>query len=198
MKDQPLTITSASTDSSTGLTTFTATIPATASTLLHTQSCGAGGSVPVPTLEDVTFTNATTTCTTTLTNGILLSPIQTPAVAFFPASFSPFTSVAANPSATPPTTGSPSAPQTVNLVNVGPPSVVVQNVAASGCGNFGLSGTPIPATLNSCDAFQITAQYHRTATQGSDTCTLTFTFRDTGGNAIPSLTKTLILNGTAQ
>ncbi|HEV8434479.1 MAG TPA: IPT/TIG domain-containing protein [Thermoanaerobaculia bacterium] len=195
--DQPLAITNSSTDAATGLTTFTATIPITASTLLNTQSCPAGGAVPIPTFVNVTYTNLTTTCTATLTKGLLLSPAPTPAVTLIPLTFSPFTSVIANPSATPPTTGTPSAPQTLNIVNTGPVPVRVNNVATSGCGNFSFSGTPFPTTLNSCDAFQITAQYNRTATQGSDSCVVTVTFVDSSSNPLPSLTKVLILNGTA-
>jgi len=195
--DQPLIITSATTDPTTGLTTFTGTVPLGISTELKTQACVAGGSVPVPTQFPVTYTSATTTCTATLANGITINPIPAFAVTLNPLSFAPFNSTAANPSATPPTTGSPSAPQTLDIVNTGPPAIKVSSVSPSGCGNFNLSGTPVGTVLNSCDAFQITAQYTRTATAGTDTCTLTVVLTDpTTGN--PVITKTLILNGTAQ
>ena len=196
--DQPLTITGSSTDPSTGLTTFTATIPTTAVSLLKTQTCPAGGSVPIQTLVNVTYTNATTTCTTSLPNGLILSPAATPAVTLNPAAFGPFISTVAKVG--PPVVNpAPSATQTLNIVNTGTTSLIVSNVAQSGCGNFSLAGTPFPTTLNACDAFQITAQYTRTATPGTDSCTVTVTFQDaTTMNPIPSLTKTLILTGTAQ
>ena len=141
--DQPLTITSSTTDSTTGLTTFVATIPTTVSSQLKTQSCPAGGSVPVVTPLTVTFTNASTGCTATLPNGITLTPLQTPAVTLNPIAFGPFTSVVAK-AGPPPVAPAPSATQTLNIVNTGPPNIEVASVTKSGCGNFNVSTSPVP------------------------------------------------------
>jgi hypothetical protein len=194
--DQPLTISSATTDPVTGLTTIIASIPVTASSLLKTQSCPAGGSVPVITPLTITFTNATTGCTASLTNGIAVTPQQTPAVTLNPAAFGPFTSVVAKvgPPAVAP---APSAPQTLNIINTGPPNIEVASVTKSGCGNFNVSTSPFPATLVSCDTFQITAQYAQFAVPGTETCTISVAFDDPITHA-PLFTKTLLLNGTAQ
>ena len=196
INDIPLTITNATTDSSTGLTTFQATVPTTASSLLHTQTCPAGGSVPIPTALTVNFANATTSCTATLPNGITLSPTPTPAVTLNPAAFSPFTSTVAK--LTPPTNAAPSAPQTLNIVNTSPVQLTATSVTASpSCaGKFNLSGTPPGTVLNSCDVFQVTAQYVQDAVPETDTCTVTVLFTDPISAA--TITKTLILNGTAQ
>ena len=196
--DQPLTITSSNSDPTTGLSTFTATIPLTLATSLKTQACSAGGSVPIPTALSLIYTNATTGCTTTLTNGVIVSPVPTPAVQLFPAAFGPFTSTVAK-AGPPPVAGAPSAPQTLNIVNTGPVAITVQSVTAgSGCtGKFNLSGTPPPATLTSCDVFQISGQYIQDTTPETDVCTVTINFVDPL-TATPLFSKTLILNGTAQ
>lgn len=197
--DQPLTISSATTDPATGLTTIVATIPLTASSLIKTQACPAGGSMPVTTPLTITFTNATTGCTTALTNGILVSPAPTPALTLIPFAFASFTSTVTDLTATPPKIGAPSPAQTLNIVNSSPVAIEVATETQNGCANFHLSGSPVPSTLNPCDAFQLTAQYTNTTTKQTDTCTVTFTFDDpVTHTAFPTLTKTLILNGTAQ
>jgi hypothetical protein len=193
--DQPLAITGSSTDASTGLTTFTATIPLTLAASLHTQACSAGGTVPIPTALSLNYTNASTGCSTTLTNGIIVSPAAIAAVTLNPAAFGPFTST---PKVWPPiVTGGPSAPQTLNIVNNSPFAIKATNVTKSGCGNFAVGGSPIPTTLNSCDVFQVTGQYTFFASPMTDTCTVSIDFVD-AATSTPLFTKTLVLNGTAQ
>lgn len=192
--DIPLTINSASTDSSTGLTTFQATVPTTVTPSLHTQTCPAGGSVPIVTPLTINFANATTGCTATLANGITISPIPAAAVTLNPNSFSPFTSVV--PKAGPPVVpAAPSAPQTLNIVNTGPVQLTETAFTPSGCAHFNLSGSAPGTVLGSCDVFQVTAQYQSQAAPTTDTCSISITFTDPSSNTI---TKTLILNGTAQ
>ncbi|HEY2323989.1 MAG TPA: IPT/TIG domain-containing protein [Thermoanaerobaculia bacterium] len=194
--DVPLTINSATTDSTTGLTTFQATVPTTSSTLLHTQACAAGGTVPVATPLTITFANATTGCSATLPNGITLSPILAPAVTVNPASFTPFTSSSGNPSAVPPVPPAPSTSQSLNIVNNSPEQLTATSITPSNCGQFNLGGSPLNTVLSSCDIFQVTARYTRTAPSGaSDTCTLAITFTDAQSQTI---TKTLVLTGNVQ
>ena len=196
INDIPLTITNETTDSSTGLTTFQATVPTTASTLLHTQACPAGGSVPIATPLPVNFTNLTTSCVATLPNGITLTPIPTPAVSLNPAAFTVFTATLPKPSATPPVPGAPSPIQTLNLVNNSPEQLTATSITPTNCGQFNIGGSPIGTVMNSCDVFQVSAQYARSSSPPStDTCTISITFTDPFSATI---TKTLVLTGITQ
>src|SRR5262249_52965766 len=62
-----------------GLTTFTVQLPTTLQ--LSTVGCPAGGSAPIPTSFTVVYTSATTGCSDTANNGLIVNPAAAP-VAF--------------------------------------------------------------------------------------------------------------------
>jgi len=188
LADIGLTITN-TVDNGNGTTTFTAIAPTTLT--FQTQTCPGGGTAPIGTAFDVTFESGTTGCTNTLNKGAFISPPNTGLISLVPQTgFTGFTSTAAKPLATPPVAGAPSAAQTVQLVNTGAGTLTINSITQSGCGNFAIGNPSTPATLNSCDSFPIVAQYTRTATTGSDICTLTIS-TNVG-------TKSITLVGTAQ
>ncbi len=73
-----------------GTTTFTIQVPSTL--VLTTQACsGAAGATALQaTAFDVTYTSLATTCTDTLTKGLVVSPPATPALTLSPNVFAPF------------------------------------------------------------------------------------------------------------
>jgi hypothetical protein len=170
--DVGLNITGAS-DNGNGSTTFTAIVPTTLT--FNTQTCPAGGTAPVPTPFDVVFTSATTSCTDTLVKGALIAPPNNGVISFVPPTgFGPFTSTA-NKVGPPAVVGAPSAAQTIQLVDAGAGTLTINSLTQSGsCGNFTIGSPSTPQTLNSCDSFPVVAQYTRTASTGSDVCTITF------------------------
>ncbi len=162
-------------------TTFTAVVPTTLQ--LQTQACsGASGvTTPIPTAFDVSYTSAETSCTDTLTNGIVVNPPVAANIAFSPAGFTPFsaTFVAGNPAAVPPTTDSvtPSAPQNVAIVNNGTAALTINSVTtngAAGCSQFQFAFPATPQVLNQCDLALITAIYvgPTPPAKGSGTCSV--------------------------
>jgi hypothetical protein len=173
-----------------GTTTFTVLVPA--GVTLQTVSCPAGGTAPIPTPLPVAYKSLATTCDTSA-NGIsnmVISPQQGP-ILFVNGVFSPFTGTItpANPSATPPTPASvavspPS--ETVALVNNGSnllgttpltiTSFTTTNAGGNGCAAFSISTSrPVPANLDQCDAFAVSASYNATLvpTVTPDQCIIT-------------------------
>jgi len=175
-------VTGSTFDPNTNTTTFTVIVPPTL--ILQTQACGgvSGVNFPVLTSFDVVYTSAQTQCTDTFTGGAQVQPPNAPAIALSPASgFTPFsaTFVAGNPAAVPPTTDSvtPSAPQTVVLVNNGTAPLVINSITTTGSGcsqfTFGFPG-PLPLTLNQCDPAVFNASYNgpNPPAKGSGVCSI--------------------------
>ncbi|HKB78291.1 MAG TPA: IPT/TIG domain-containing protein, partial [Thermoanaerobaculia bacterium] len=180
-----------------GTTTFTVQLPPTIK--LQTTSCPAGGTAQIPTAFDVAYTSATTGCTDTSPSGITVLPPATPLLFLNPPTFQPFTAtITPNVAPAPPFPGTsvtPSATQTVNIVNNGSAPLTITGITDNGapaCARF--SPLPPPATfplnLNQCEAFPLIEQYFGQTTQGSETCTITISTN--AGN------KTLLLVGTSQ
>ncbi|HUP44758.1 MAG TPA: IPT/TIG domain-containing protein, partial [Thermoanaerobaculia bacterium] len=184
-------------DNGDGSTTFTAIVPTNVE--LTQQACaGAPGvTAPQPTSFDITYESATTGCTDTMSDGVIVEPLPVARLAFSPNGFTPFTAtfVAGDPGATPPTSDSitPSATQTVNIVNSGAALLTVNSITQSvGCSAFVISHAPTPFDLNPCDLQPITARYVGPSppATGTQSCTLTV---DTNAG-----TRSLNLVGTTQ
>jgi hypothetical protein len=174
-----------------GTTTFVVGIPMNIT--LNTLACAAGGTRPVATPFNVVFTSATTTCTDTFTNGLTVNPPNTGVIFLTPTSFGPFTSHSNTAVAPAPSNATPSAPQTVTLVNNGAgPLTVTGTSQSAGCANFSIAGVPPAGTvLNPCDPAAITATFTQTAPAGANSvCTLTI--------ATDAGTRVLTLTGTVQ
>jgi hypothetical protein len=178
-----------------GTTTFTVQLPSTIQ--LATVSCPSGGSAPIPTAFDVTYTSATTGCTDTAPKGITITPAAIPVLFPNPATFQPFTAAItpANPAAVPPTpaTVSPGPPQIIQLVNNGTAPLDIQSITQSGagCAQF-ISGPAVPpvVTLNQCESLPANVIFLGSTTPGTVTCTLTVTTN--------AGTKTFLLVGTSR
>ena len=180
-----------------GTTTFTVQLPPTLP--LATMACSAGGAAQIPTAFDVTYLSATTGCTDTFTKGLTVNPPNAPVLFLNPSVFQLFiaTITPANPMAMPPTpaTVSPSASQTINIVNTGTApltinSVTATDVSVNGCSRFTLSLPFTPSTLNQCEASPIIARYNGQTMAATDQCRLTI---DTNAGI-----KNLNLTGTSQ
>jgi len=178
-----------------GTTTFNVQLPPTLT--LTTQSCPAGGSAPQPTAFDVVYTSATTGCTDTSPKGITVTPAVAPVFFLNPAAFQPFVAtITKNPAPAPPFPGTsvtPSASQTINLINTGtaPLTITAMTAAGAACPRFSpLPVGALPLTLAQCEAFPIVEQYTGQLSPATETCTVTLT-----SNAG---TKTLLLVGTSQ
>lgn len=188
-------ISSAITNPTTGVTTFTLNAP-TAVTFTTAVCPGITGvSAPQPTPFDVVFTSLESTCSTTAAKGVTINPV-TPILAINPNSaFTPFLATSADPLATPPTPFKPSVPQTVLFVNAGGGNLLINGVTTSGagCASFSISSGTIPSSLASCDPFPLTAQYTPppASPPGTfNTCTVTV------GTSLGN--KTFILSGSVQ
>ncbi len=181
-----------------GTVTFSTTIPTTLK--LDTQVCSGGGTAPIPTAFDLVYTDAATGCASDpLTKGVTVTPPATPVLFQTPSTFTPFsatiTPAVAPTVGPPPTPGTPasvtpSAPQTVTVVNTGAAPLTISSVTTAGCSNFNLGYTLPPVSLNTCDIFPIIAVYKGTTTPGTDSCTVTL---NTNAGV-----KTLSLLGTSQ
>lgn len=174
-----------STQNPDGTTTFTVVVPPASVLKLTTNACTSvtGTSAPQPTLFDVGFSTPTTGCTTTLANGILISPPAGP-VLTVSGTFTPFTGTitpgSAGPPPTPTTVAVSPASESVSIVNTGNTTPLTINSistasvgGASGCSAFSISATPpAPTSLNQCDAFTISASYNGqlTPTASPDQC----------------------------
>jgi hypothetical protein len=184
-----------------GTTTFTVQLPPTLA--LTTQSCPAGGSAPQPTAFDVVYTSATTGCTDTSPKGITVNPAAVPVLFVNPGAFAPFTATfnagSPGPPIVPPSE-TPSATQTVQLVNNGNAplnitAITTVNGTPGGCSRFSIVAPVIPPTitLNTCEALPISVKFNGPtppAMGTTDTCTLTISTN--AGN------KSFLLVGTSQ
>jgi hypothetical protein len=178
-----------------GTTTFTVQIPPT---LTLTQlACPSGGTAPQPTAFTVQYTSATTGCTDTANNALIVNPPASPVAFANPATYQPFTATitqAAPPAPPfPGTAVTPSATQTVQIVNTGNAPLNITNIATAGagCGHFTFGpAVPPTITLNQCEALPVGVTYTGQTTPTTETCTLTVTTN--GGN------KTFLLVGTSQ
>ena len=162
-------------------TTFTVRLPLTIQ--LSTVSCPGGGSAPAPTAFDVVYTSATTGCTDTSPKGITITPPAVPVLFANPATFQPFTAtITPNPvpPAFPGIAVTPSATQTIQLVNNGTAPLDIQSITqvGAGCANFA-SGPAVPPviTLNQCESLPVSVTYtgNPAFTPSTETCTLTIT-----------------------
>ncbi len=178
-----------------GTTTFAVTVPLNLP--LTTISCTAGGAAPQPTQFDVTYTSATTACTDTSPKGLTVNPAAAPVLFLNPSVFQLFTATItpANPLAIPPTLASvtPSAPQTMNIVNTGTQPLTVNSITAAdvnpgACSRFTLSLPFTPSTLNQCEAAPIIARYNGQTTAITDQCRVTID--SNAGIKVVSLTGT--------
>jgi hypothetical protein len=194
--DTALTITSETLNAD-GTTTFTAIVPTTLD--LEAEACPGVSGVEAlqPTAFDVTYESATTGCTDTATDAATILPPAAPLLRFSPITFTPFTATInpGNPAATPPVppSNTPSAPQTVNIVNAGSAPMDITSITHT-CGpEFVVAFPPVfPQTLNTCEIVPITVRYmgRTPPSAGTDQCTLTIT--TTGG------TRSFSLIGTSQ
>src|SRR5438445_1336569 len=104
-----------------GTTTLTVNIPPTLQ--LAQVSCPSGGSAPQPTAFTVVYTSATTGCTDTANNALIVNPANAPVIFANPATFQPFqATITPNVAPNPPFPGTsvtPSGTQTVQIVNNG-------------------------------------------------------------------------------
>jgi hypothetical protein len=181
-----------------GTTTFTVQLPNTIQ--LSTVACAAGGSAPVPTAFDVVYTSATTSCTDTAPKGITINPAAVPVVFANPATFQPFTAtITRNVAPAPPLPGTavtPSATQTVQIVNNGtaPLDITAITSVGAGCAHFAIGpAVPPTITLNQCESLPVSATFTGNTpanTPSTETCTLTVATN--AGN------KTFLLVGTTQ
>jgi len=169
-----------------GTTTFTVQIPPTV--MLGTQACPSGGSTFVPTPFSVSYTSATTGCTDTSNNGLIIAPPTGPVLFVTPAAFQPFTATfnpgSAGPPVVPPSE-TPSGTQSTTVINTGvncsgapcPLTITAVNQtngAGFGCADFSVVVPPPPINLNSCDALPIFVTYNGPVVPAkiTDTCTL--------------------------
>lgn len=160
-----------------GTTTFTATVPLTLP--LATEACGGvpGATRQIATPFNVVYTSTTTTCTDTLPNGAVVSPAPNrPILTLSPTAFSSFSATITPADPGPPAVPAsvtPSAPQTVTVVNTGTGTLTVQSVTVGpGCENFSISTPTTPAGLETCDQFPVTVSYNGTPTPASHQCTI--------------------------
>jgi hypothetical protein len=179
-----------------GTTTFVVTVPPTL-TLAQT-SCPGGGSAPIPTQFDVTFTSATTGCTNTSPKGLTVNPAVAPILFVSPLAFQPFMATF-NPGMPPmtPPSETPSGSQTVTVTNTGTAplnitAITQTNGAGAGCADFSIVVPPPPVTLNQCESIPVIVSFNgpTPAATGTDTCTLTLTTN--AGN------KSFLLVGTSR
>ena len=181
-----------------GTTRFTVTLPTTIQ--LNTIGCPGGGNAPVPTAFDVVYTSATTGCTDTAPKGITINPAPVPVLFSNPATFQPFTAtIVRNVAPAPPLPGTavtPSATQTVQIVNNGaaPLDITAITAVGAGCPHFAFGpAVPPTVTLNQCESLPVSVTYTGNSpanTPTTETCTLTVTTN--AGN------KTFLLVGTSQ
>lgn len=176
------------------VTTYTVVVPTTF--VFDTASCSAGGTRNVTTVTDVTYTSVTSGCKNTFANGLNVTPPNTGIAFYTPTGFTSFTATYVAASAGPPATPAtmtPSAPQTITVVNTGagPLNITSVTQTGTGCANFAITQPAAPQTLNPCDSADITALYNPPVAGGpgqSASCTVTI-LTDAG-------TKILSLIGT--
>lgn len=177
-----LPITSSTTNAATDTTVFTTTVPSTLT--LTTQACAgvAGASMQVPTAFSVTYTSATTGCTDTLNNGLVVTPPSAPALFVTPATLT-LSATAANPAATPPVPAV-NGSSTETLANTGTAPLIISGVATSSSTTtpnpFGATA-PGLTTLAPCQSTALIVSYQATASGQTDLGTLSVT--SNGGNA---------------
>src|SRR6266849_2765065 len=178
-----------------GTTTFTVQIPPTIQ--LSTVSCPAGGNALAPTAFTVVYTSATTGCTDTANNALIVNPNNVPLIFANPATFQPFqATITPNVAPAPPFPGTavtPSATQTVAIVNVGtaPMDITGTALTGAGCPDFTVGPTVPPIiTLNQCESLPIGVTFKGQLSPNTETCTLTVS--STGGN------RTFLLVGTSK
>jgi len=178
-----------------GTTTFTVQLPTTLQ--LGTVGCPAGGTAPTPTAFDVAYQSATTGCTDTLAKGMTVNPAAAPVLFLNPSVFQSFNAtITQNVAPAPPYPGTsvtPSAPQTIQLVNNGTTTLTINSIttAGAGCGNFVFGPAVPPAVnLNQCESLPVSVTYTGQVNPVTETCTMTI---NTNAG-----TKTLLLVGTSK
>jgi len=179
-----------------GTTTFSVQIPPTIQ--LSSVSCPAGGSALIPTAFTVVYTSATTGCTDTANNALIVTPNAAPVIFANPATFQPFqATITPNVAPAPPFPGTavaPSPTQTVAIVNTGsgptPLTITAFNTSGAGCARFNIGAPPPPIDLNQCESVPIGVTYNGQTTPTTETCTLTVV--SNAGN------KTFLLVGTSK
>jgi hypothetical protein len=129
-----------------------------------------------------------------MTGGATITPPVAPNIAFSPNGFTPFTAVFTAAQVGPPpvpASVTPSAPQTVSLVNNGTAPLIVSAIGtngAPGCAQFQFA-FPATGTLNQCDIDAFTVVYtgnQTTPQKESDTCSIVVT-TNAGTKTIPLL-----------
>jgi PBP1b-binding outer membrane lipoprotein LpoB len=178
-----------------GTTTFTVRIPPT--TQLAVLACPGGGNAAQPTAFTVVYTSATTGCTDTANNALIVNPPNVPLIFANPPTYQPFVAtITKNTPPAPPFPGTavtPSATQTVQIINigVGPMDITSISTAGAGCARFTFGpAVPPTVTLQQCEALPVGVTYTGQTSPTTETCTLTVT--STGGN------RTFLLVGTSQ
>lgn len=140
-----------------GITTFSTTVPTNVQ--LQTQACPGGtGSREIATTVQLTYTDLQTTCTNTF--GLTVQPPNQPVLFVSPTSLT-ITATAANPTATPPTAGSPGS-GVVTVVNTGTQPLTINSATASPNPPFS-SSNPAGTTLASCQSFNVVVAYQQQA-----------------------------------
>jgi hypothetical protein len=184
VRDINVPITSAASNGN-GTTTFTTIVPPQLQ--LSTQACPAGGSIPIPTAFNVTFTSGFTTCTVTLTNGVTIVPVVIGKLFTNP---NPLTlqASAGNPAATPPTPPV-DADGTFAIVNNGAGPLTITSVTG---GNANISITPPPpgTVLQPCESISVGVHYQHQANGQSSTAVISIQATSSGQNLSASETVT--------
>lgn len=138
-----------------GVTTFSATLPNDIQ--LATQACPGGtGTRSIPTTVQLTFTDLASTCTSTF--GVTVQPPDQPVLFVSPTALT-ITAVAPNPTATPPTAGTPGS-GVVTVVNTGTQPLTINNATASPNPPFS-SSNPAGTVLTTCQSFNIIVGYQQ-------------------------------------
>jgi IPT/TIG domain-containing protein len=190
-----------------GTVTFNVSMPPTV--VLSTQACPSGGTTQIPTPFSVTYTSATTGCSDTSNNGLIVAPTPAPVLFVTPGAFTPFAATFVPGSAGPPIvppSETPSGSQTVSVINTGvncagtPCPLTITaftqvNGSGNGCADFAIVAPPPPVNLNACDALPIFVTYNGPTPPGviTDTCTFSVVT-----NAASNGTKTFLLVGNSK
>src|SRR6266849_4811640 len=159
----------------------------------------AGGTAPIPTAFDVTYTSATTGCSDTAPRSLIVNPANVPVLFANPATFQTFTATfnpgSAGPPVVPPSE-TPSSPQTVQIVDNGPAPLIVNSItkaATVACNDFQVGPSVPPAiTLNQCESLPVTVTFTGPPVPAKTTETCTLTVSTNAGN------RTFLLVGTSQ
>jgi len=200
--DAGASITNTITNPTTGVTSYTVVLPGTLR--LDTETCGPSGVTRrIPTAFDVSYTSLPSGCTDTIIKGLTVNPPTGPVLTLSPPGFTPFTAVITPAVVGPPAVPAfptPSASQTINIVNAGfdptgtspltITSATAADVTPGGCSRFSITLPSTPENLGTCEFDVIIAQYLGRVPAGTDQCRITLVTN--------AGTRNLTLTGSSQ